>query len=181
MQIIDLFAELSRQHLSINSFVYGKAYEKGPGNNVYPLVWLDDPVQFGSIDNGEIAKALRYTANVDFLGLPADKTEIAAVQDAAFTVGLNFIEKIKETRAALGFGLEGFNGITLSDYYDDDAAGVRFTFTLTAGNPVDRCAEVFDPEKIFTKTSPLPNFLADNPEGCAVFNEKGGLPNFSLT
>lgn len=181
MQIVDLFAELSRQHISIKSFVYGKGYDKGAGNNVYPLVWLDDPIQFSSIDAGEIAKAIRYSTNVDILGIPDNDGEIAIVQDAAFLVGLNFIEKIKESRAVLGFGLEAFNGITLSKYYDDDAAGVRFTFGVTAGNPVDRCAAVFDPTKQFVRGIPLPNFLADNPDGCAVFNEKGGLPNFKLT
>lgn len=180
MQIIDLFAELARQQKKINSFVYGKAYDKGPGNNVYPLIWLDDPILFQSIDVPEVGKALRYTANVDILGLPATKAEIGTVQTAAFNVGLSLAEKIKRARPVFGFGIEGFNGITLSEYYDDDAAGIRFTFVVTQGNSYNLCAEDFDPTKQFSKDEPLPDFLLENPDGCAVFTTKNGLPNFSI-
>lgn len=178
MQIVNFLYELARQHKSINSFVYGKAYKKGAGNHKYPLFWLDDPVSGRS--NGD--NALTWSVNLDVLGLANDPAEIEPVQTAAFTAMLTTFEKIKELRSkGLSlFGVEDFNFISLSDYYDDNAAGMRFSITFTAANPVDRCADDFDPTKQFPNTEALPAFDVEAPNGCAVFADKGGLPNFSV-
>lgn len=178
MQIVNFLYELARQHKRINSFVYGKAYTKGAGNNIYPLFWLDDPVS-GRADGDNV---LTWSVNMDVLGIPATALEVEAVQSAAFDAMLTTFEKIKELRRAGTslFSMGDFNFISLRDYYDDKAAGFRFSFTITQANPVNRCAEDFDPAKQFVKTDALPNFETDVPEGCAVFNDKNGLPNFKL-
>ncbi len=175
MQIVNFFYELARQHKRVNGFMYGKAYEKGAANDAYPLVWLDDPVYGISAGN-----VLRYTVNVDVLDIPANAEEVLSVQDMAFTIGLSMIERIKNVRGVSGFGIDSFNFLTLRDYYDDNAAGVRFTLTVTQANPVNRCAEDFDASKQFPTADALPDFLVDNPDGCAVFSDKAGLPNFTI-
>lgn len=168
MQIVNIFYDLARQHKKIKSFVYGKSYEKGAGNNIYPLVWLDDPIYGNSVKK----PIVQYTVNVDFLGIPANDEDVIAVQTAALNAGLAFNEKLE--------GVERYSFLSLRDYYDDKAAGFRFTFTINKANPVDRCADEFEPDKQFTKVENLPDFKTDNPNGCAVFSNKKGLPNFTI-
>lgn len=174
MEIINYLHELARQHKRIKGFMYGKPNAKGAGNDVYPLVWLDDPILGRSLNPG----VLQYTTNIDFLGIPENDAQVAAVQSEAFVVGLSFAERIKQTRNDTGVSIERFSFVTLRDYYDDMAAGYRFTFLLNQANPTDRCAEDFDLEKEIKRPSAYPDFMADNPSGCTVFSGTKGLPNF---
>jgi len=176
MQIVNLFYELARQHRLIRGFFYGKTYEKGAANEAHPLVWLDDPVYGRSSDH-----TLRYTCNVDILDIPKDDSEVLGIQSSAFNVGLTLAEKIKQTFRVTGFKVEGFSFISLRDYYDNNAAGYRFTYTIIQANPVNRCNDDFDESKQFPAIDELPDFNIDNPQGCAIFKEKGGLPDFKIS
>lgn len=174
MEIVDFIYNLAREHKRIKGFAYGRTYEKGAGNDFYPLVWLDDPIT--GVSEGD--NMIRYTLNIDVLGIPENDTEVLTVQDAAFSAALSIIEKIKQTRKTTQISLDSFSFISLRDYYDDNAAGHRFTVVLKQANPTDRCADDFDPDKQFGKLSGLPSFLVNNPEGCAVFSDVATLPNF---
>lgn len=172
MQIINFFYELARQHVAVKGFIYGRAGGKGAGNEFYPLVWVDDPIYGVAVNN-----TIRYTLNVDILGIPKIDAEIGAVQSAAFLVGLSFVEKIKSIQ---GTGVEGFSFVSLSDYYDNKAAGHRFTYTVVQANPANLCIDYYDPDKVFPKLDGLPDFSVAAPDGCAVFTDKKGLPNFEV-
>lgn len=161
MQIVDLLHEQARQHKAIRGFAYGKSYEKGGEGVAYPLVWVDDPVYMQSVNNG-----LRYTVNFDVLGIPGKRGNVAAVQDAAQAVGLDILERLKQIRTDTGCHPDGFSAVSLRDYYDDNAAGWRFTAYFISANPVPRCAEHFDPEKRLPAVD--------------TFRNKPYLPNFSL-
>lgn len=177
MQIVDFIYNLAREHKRIKGFVYGRAYNKGAGQDMYPLVWLDDPI----LGTSEGDNVIRYTLNIDVLGIPEDApADTLTVQDAAFTAGLSIIEKIKQIRYTSGFSVDSFSFISLSDYYDDNAAGQRFTLSIKQANPVDRCADDFDPTKQFTSLKGLPSFLVANPDGCAIFSDVPTLPNFKI-
>lgn len=178
MQIVNLFYEIARQHKLVKGFRYGKTYEKGAGSDIYPLVWLDDPILGQSVNDATI----RYTVNVDVLGIPKDDADVVAVQSAAQLAGLSFNEKIKEMnrRQEISNRTESFTFVTLRNYYDDDAAGMRFTFSIIGPNPSNLCADYFDPDKQLEKLKTLPDFKTDNPNGCAIFNDKSGLPNFEV-
>lgn len=175
MQIVNFLYELAREHRRVNGFIYGRTYEKGAANEAHPLVWLDDPIYGASAGN-----TIRYTVNVDILGLPANNDEVLSVQGFALDTGLSMIERIKQVRATSGFSCDAFSFVTLRDYYDNNAAGQRFTLTISQANPVDRCADDFDPAKQFPKVGALPDFTVENPDGCAIFNDGTGLPNFKL-
>lgn len=176
MQIVNFFYELARQHKRLKGFTYNKAYRKGAGNSMYPLLWLDDPIAGQAVGDGVI----RWTVNADFLGLPKDADEVPAVQAGAFDAALSLIEQIRKVRATTGVSIEGFNFLSLRDYYDDNAAGYRFTMTLNQANPVNRCLEDFDPAKTFPAMKSLPDFNVDHPDGGAIFSDTKGLPNFKL-
>lgn len=179
MQIVDYFYQLAREHKRINAFYYGKAYEKGAGDTVYPCMWLDDPLNGSLAPGPEVGKGLRWNVNLDILGLPKTLT-VPEVQDAAFSIGLGIVEYSKKIRPQTHVTVESANFISLRDYYDDNAAGWRFSYTLLQINPVNKCAPDWDPDKQFTPTSPLPEFLVANPQGCAIFATKKGLPDFSV-
>jgi len=175
MRIVDFFYELARRHKRIKGFFYGKSYEKGASNEAHPLVWLDDPIYGQSVD-----QTLSYTCNVDILGIPVNDEDVSDVQTAAFDVGLAFAEKINRVYPSTGFKVNGFTFVSLRDYYDNNAAGFRFTYTIVQANPVNRCDDDFDPSKQFPRINALPDFKVENPDGCAVFNEKTGLPDFKI-
>lgn len=176
MQIVNFFYELAREHKLINGFIYGRSYEKGIGNEAHPIMWLDDPITGTSIRN-----TIRYTVNLDILGLPTNDDEVLAVQTAALNTGLSIVERINQVKVVTGLSTDGFSFITLRDYYDNAAAGQRFTINVIAANPVNRCADDFDPSKQFPTVQAMPDFATDNPDGCAIFNDGPGLPNFKLS
>jgi hypothetical protein len=176
MQIVNFFYELARQHKQIKGFFYGKAYEKGAANEAHPLIWLDDPI-YGKSDS----QTLSYTCNVDILGIPENGKDVLDVQTAAFNVGLALAEKIQRIYRFTGFKADGFTFVSLRDYYDNSAAGYRFTYTIVQATPVNRGNDDFDPSKQFSKIDALPEFRVENPDGCAVFIKKTGLPNFKIT
>ncbi len=175
MLIVELFYNLAREHKNIKSFVYGKNYTKGAGNTIYPTVWLDDPILCKVNKNVAL-----YTANVDFLAIPELDRQAVWAQKEMLKIGLDFSEQIKKTRAVSGVSIDYFSFITLRDYYDDKAAGARFTFNLIAPNPANICEDEFDPEKEFERREGLPIFSVYGSDGCAVFSDKKGLPKFDI-
>lgn len=168
--------ELARQHKRIRGFRYDRVGEKGAGNDMYPLVWVDDPLTGFASSEGTVT----YTVNVDILGIPKNDEDVRAVQTAAFDAGLAIYQRLKDTRVATQTTAGGYNFVTLRDYYDDNAAGVRFTYTLVAANPLNRCVEDFDTVKQFPARQDMPDFNTLHPDGCAIFSEKAGLPNFEV-
>lgn len=178
MQIVDFLYNLARQHAQVNGFRYGKPGEKGAGNDAYPLVWVDDPILGQSTGTGA---TIAHTVNVDILGIPTNDAEVKGVQADAYGVGLDFVERTKQLRPTSGFSVERFSFITLREYTDDNGAGVRFTYIINQANPVNRCAENFNPDKQLTTAQALPVFDVDAADGCAVFTDKKGLPNFKTS
>lgn len=176
--IIDFFYNIARENMRIRSFTYGKAFRKGAGTDRYPMMWLDDPLTGGTATDR--LNVLAWTCNLDILGIPNDDDGIAAVQAECFLIGIGIAEHAKRIYRNTGVTISGFRFTSLSHYYDDGAAGYRFTYTVSQANPVDRCANDYDPGKVLVKPSVLPSFITDNPEGCAVFSDSVGLPNFSV-
>lgn len=175
MEIVDLFYNLARTHTLIKGFTYEQPVSKGAGGEAYPLVNMEDPI-LGSSSSGK--RTILYTVNVDILGIPNDETPVKEVQQSALLVGLDFSEQISKIST---FRVDSFSFVSLREYSDNGDAGQRFTFSLMQANPVNRCAEMFDPDKQLENKTGLPSFSTDAPESCVVFNEKSGLPNFTLS
>lgn len=175
MLIVNLFHHLARTHKVMRGFRYDRIAKKGAGTDMYPLTWLDDPVLCTA--GGQQLNVLTYTVNVDILAIPDEGNGVEGIQQAAILAGLEYRERIDDM---LGYEVEDFSFITLRDYTDDDAAGARFTFRMIGANFVDLCAEPFDENKHFTEVHRLPQFSTNDASGCAIFNDKPGLPNFKL-
>lgn len=174
MTIVQLIKEFARTHQNIKSFNYAPVNRMGAGNTVYPTVWVEDPLRL----TGDHKGLQSWEVNVAILGQPGTQAEEPAVQTAAMNIGQRLVKYLNDTRAISAT----YSALTLREYYDDDAAGARYTLRISTVSGLDLCLDPFDPEKQLQGVAVnLPQFDLEDPEGCAVFAEKvGALPNFTL-
>lgn len=177
--IVDILYELARQHKGIKGFMYDSVNEIGNGSEVYPLLWLEDPVLLNCV----AANIIKIDFNFTITEVPAGNAEAKEIQDRCFASGLAIIEKLREIKNRTLLSVEDFSAVSLRRYYDNNAAGYRFSVTVSRVNPQNLCEldEIFDPAKEFPKIDSLPKFDTSNKDGCAIFTDKPGLPKFDLT
>lgn len=175
--MIKLLFNLAREHKAVKAFRYARGGGKGSGVDAYPIVWVDDAVIRRKASNG----VDNVTINFDVLltvkrGQNKLQTDfnVEDAQAKAYLIGRSFIQKIDDTYKHT---IQSYQSLSLSQYTDDDAAGQRFTITVTDTVPLDLCAEFYDPDKEIDTTSPLPEYSTEGAKGCIVFN-KEGLPDY---
>lgn len=176
--IINTFRQLAKSHKTIQSFYYNKNYELGEGNEAHPLLWLEDPIMGNN--TGTNGSVFTNSVNFSVLFVPAKGDDIAHLQSLAFSIGLNMIERIKQNRHSYFTIKPDWNYLTLSDYYDNDCAGCRFSCTLVTKNISDLCLleEQFDDEKEFEDTNTINDFDITVKSNCETFVNK--LPDFNI-
>lgn len=173
--IVETFKTQARQHKTIKAFMYGRNYEQGSGKDRHPLFWLEDPMMGRNQSN-----TFANTVNFSILFAPKAADSIEELQNLAFSIGLNIIERIKaDTRSPIGI-LPDWTYLTLTDYYDDSACGCRFTVNFTQRNMQNLCLidEQFDAEKEFEQKQSLSDFNISASNSCEIFTSK--LPDFNL-
>lgn len=170
--IISLFYNQAREHKSIRSFYYNRSYELGSGNEQHPVFWLEDPIMGRNQDH-----VFTNTVNFSVLFVPKDDSEVAILQNLAFSIGLNILERIKMDDNRTVSVLPSWTYLTLRNYYDNNACGCRFTVELVQRNMQDLCLidEQFDIDKDFQDNVALNNFKINSN---ATFTNK--LPVFDL-
>lgn len=173
--IIDTFRQQAREHKTIRAFYYNRTYEQGSGKEMYPLFWLEDPLVGRNQDN-----VFRSSANFSILFVPTQKDNVEELQNMAFSIGLNILERIKADSDALIGILPDWTYLTLRDYYDDGACGCRFSVNFTQRNMQDLCLinEQFDADKEFDVKRGLEEFDISPANTCEIFSNK--LPEFNL-
>lgn len=174
--IVDIFYNQAREHKLIKAFYYNRNYELGSGKDVYPLFWLEDPLRGNNNNN-------TFTNSVDFsiLFVPVSEESVGHLQNLAFSTGLNIIERIKRDSNTLGISIiPDWSFITLRDYYDDNAAGCRFSVNFTQMNMQNLCLidEQFDADKEFGNNEALKNISLSPSNTCEIFVNK--FPDFDL-
>lgn len=174
--IINIFYNQAREHKLIKAFYYNRNYELGSGKEAYPLFWLEEPLTGRNRDN-----VFSNSANFSILFLPDKEHSVAQLQNLAFSTGLNILERIKKNSNTLGISIApDWNYLTLSDYYDDNACGCRFSVNFTQMNMQNLCLidDQFDPDKAFENESLLKDFNVAPANTCEIFANK--LPDFDL-
>lgn len=174
--ITNIFRNQAREHKTIKAFYYNRNYELGSGKDHYPLLWLDDPIMGNNRNN-----LFFNTVNFSVLFLPHKEQSLAQLQSLAFSIGLNIIERIKKHGNELGISIQpDWSYLTLSDYYDDNACGCRFTVNFTQANMQNLCLidEQFDADKQFDNESLLSDFNISPASNCEIFTNK--FPVFDL-
>ena len=174
-EIIDILFELARQHQAIRAFRYDASVEAGTGAEPYPLLWIEDPILANNTD----ARLLRLDFNFSVTEIPDTKSAIKPIQERCFAIGLSIIEKLRKIQHSTLLSVNSFSAVTLRNYYDNAAAGVRFSVAASRLNPQNLCRldEQFDPHKTFPSAQDLPGFGLS---GYAVFADKPELPSFNL-
>ncbi len=173
--IIDIFRTQARQHKTIRAFYYNRSYELGSGKETHPLFWLEDPVTGRNQDN-----VFTNSVNFSVLFLPTTEESVSRLQNLAFSIGLNILERIKKNQSS-GISIRpDWTYTTLRNYYDNNACGCRFSVNFTMVNMQNLCLidEQFDDEKEFENPSVLSGFELPETGNMEIF--EGKLPNFDI-
>lgn len=172
--LIDIFRTQAREHKTIRSFVYNRNAEQGSGREQHPLLWMEDPV-FGRNEGNVFVNAVNFSV----LFVPKADDSVAELQNLAFSIGLNIIERIKQQDNGVSLRPD-WTFVTLRDYYDNGACGCRFSVNLVQQNIQNLCLidEQFDADSNFHIDKAIPDFSVNPANNCEVFVSK--FPEFDL-
>ena len=189
-KVIETFYDLSKQHKLIRSFVYDRVSKgMGTGEKNYPQCFLEDPIYI--LDSTPLDGKVYVTVNFDITCLPhafsnynvKQLTEVEC-ENVCHQIALHYVARLrnlnKDFDTRNGVEVAKFSFVTLRNWGDDKAAGVRCTIRLAVDNDIQLCDldEHFDPEKEFDLGKLLDDVDTDNAHGCTNFSYK--LPRIRL-
>jgi hypothetical protein len=196
--IIRTFYNVAREHKLVRQFKYDRLSKgAGIGEENHPLVFLEDPIYVSdsTLNDGSV----RCTVNFDVVMTPqafenynSRQLSPEECQTVAHAIALNFVAKLKdieknydlydENEYNTSIHVLSYSFVTLRNWYDNNAAGVRCTMVISVDNPIDYCdlEEHFNPEKEFDLGELLQPIDTDGAAGCVdvAFNYK--LPKITL-
>ena len=189
--IVNKFYGLSEKHKLIRGFKYGSLSKRsGIGEDAYPLCFLESPIYIGdaTLTTGFITVSVNFDIVAtqqlleNWLGIERPSEEL--LQQFCYEIALNYIAKMRrdtkegETQDEVA----EYNFVTLTNWKDDNACGIRCTIKLNIPNPINYCDvdEHFDPEKTFDFDKMLPDFTTDDADGCILFQKESLLPKIDL-
>lgn len=189
-KIIDTFYDLAKQHKLIRSFAYDRVSKgMGTGEKQYPQFFLEDPIYIN--DSTPTTGQTLCTVNFDITCLPQafsnwDVRQLteAECQNVCHQIGLHIVAKLRalnmEFDTRIGMEVVKYSFMTLRNWGDDKAAGVRCTIQLALDNDIQLCDldMHFDSEKEFDLGNLLDNIDTDDAYGCTTFDYK--LPKIKL-
>ena len=188
--IITTFYGLAKEHKLIRSFVYDRVSKgMGTGEKNYPQFFLEDPIYIG--DSTPLDGKVVATINFEITCLPqafsnynVKQLTEEECQNVCHQIALHIIARLRELNkdfdTRTGVDILSFSFLTLRNWGDDKAAGVRCTLKVSVDNDIQLCnlEEHFDPDKEFDLGSLLDDIDTDNAYGCSTFDYK--LPNIKL-
>jgi hypothetical protein len=169
----------------------------GIGEENHPLVFLEDPIYVGdsTLSDGSV----RCTVNFDVVMTPqalenfnVKQLSPEECQTIAHSIALNFVAKLKdissnyeeydENEYNTSIKVISYSFITLRNWYDNNAAGVRCTMLITVDNPINYCdlEEHFDPSKEFDLGELLQPINTDDAQGCVDVSFDYKFPKITL-
>ena len=188
--IIDTFYGLSKEHKLVRSFIYDRiSKKKGTGEQLYPSVFLEDPIYIRS--SKPMDGKVPVQVNFDITCLPhafnnynVKQLTEEECQNICHQIALHFVAKLRqdnrEWETRNGVEVNDYSFITLRNWGDDNASGIRCTLNLLVDSDIQLCDidEHFDPEKEFDLGRLLDDVDTDNAAGCVTFDYK--LPKIKL-
>lgn len=189
-KIIDTFQDLARQHKLIRSFKYDRISKgMGSGEKNYPMMFLEDPIMVG--DSTPTTGQTICTVNFDITCLPHafsnyDVRQLTEeeCQNVCHQIALHMVARLRELNSDYdtrnGIEVLRYSFVTLRNWGDDKASGVRCTLRLVVDNDIQLCdlEEHFDAEKEFDLGKLLDDVDTDNASGCVEMSYK--LPKIKL-
>ena len=196
--IIRTFYNIAKEHKLVRQFKYDRLSKgSGIGEENHPLVFLEDPIYVGdsTLSDGSV----RCTVNFDVVITPqafenynTRQLSVEECQTVAHSIALNFVAKLKdisnnydeydEEKYNTSIKVISYSFITLRNWYDNNAAGVRCTMLITVDNPINYCDldEHFDPSKEFDLGELLQPINTDDAQGCINVSFDYKLPKITL-
>ena len=178
--VIETFYDLSKQHKLIRSFVYDRVSKgMGTGEKNYPQCFLEDPIYILDSTPFDITCLPHAFSNYNVKQLSEEECENVCHQ-----IALHYVARLRELNKDFdtrnGVEVVKFSFVTLRNWGDDKAAGVRCTIRLAVDNDIQLCDldEHFDPTKEFDLGKLLDDVDTDNAHGCVEFDYK--LPKITL-
>ena len=177
-KIIDTFYDLARQHKLIRSFVYDRVSKgMGTGEKNYPQFFLEDPIYIN--DTTPTTGQTLATVSFDITCLPQAFSNFNVrqltedeCQNVCHQIALHIIAKLRsknlEYETRIGMEVVKYSFMTLRNWGDDKAAGIRCTVQLALDNDIQLCDldEHFDSEKVFDLGNLLNDINTDNAHDC---------------
>lgn len=189
-KIVTTFYDLAKQHKLIRSFKYDRVSKgMGTGEKLYPQFFLEDSIyiNYESVLTGQTL----CTINFDITCLPqafsnynVEQLTEEECQNICHQIALHIIAKLRannrEFDTRVGVEVISFSFVTLRNWGDDKASGVRCTLKVAVDNDIQLCDldEHFDPEKEFNLGNLLSDINTDDAYGCETFDYK--LPKITL-
>lgn len=196
--IIRTFYNIAREHKLVRQFKYDRLSKgSGVGEENHPLVFLEDPIYVNdsTLSDGSV----RCTVNFDVVMTPqafenfnTRQLSVEECQTVAHSIALNFVAKLKdisinydeydEEEYNTSIKVISYSFITLRNWYDNNAAGVRCTMLITVDNPINYCdlEEHFDPSKEFDLGELLQPINTDDAQGCVDVSFDYKFPKITL-
>ena len=196
--IIRTFYNIAKEHKLVRQFKYDRLSKgSGIGEENHPLVFLEDPIYIG--DSTLTDGSVRCTVNFDVVLTPqafenfnVKQLSAEECQSVAHSIALNFVAKLKdiqknydkydEEKYNTTISVLSYSFMTLRDWYDNNASGVRCTMLISLANPIDYCnlEEHFDENKEFDLGELLQPIDTDNAEGCSDVTFGYKFPTINL-
>lgn len=196
--IIRTFYNIAKEHKLVRQFKYDRLSKgSGIGEENHPLVFLEDPIYVSdsTLNDGSV----RCTVNFDVVMTPQafenyNRRQLTPeeCQTVAHSIALNFVAKLRdisnnyenydENEYNTSIKVISYSFITLRNWYDNNAAGVRCTMVISVDNPINYCdlEEHFDPDKEFDLNELLQPINTDDAQGCYDVSFDYKLPKFTL-
>lgn len=189
--VIDTFYQLSKEHKLVRQFIYDRvSKKKGTGEQIYPQVFLEDSIYIKT--SSPMDGKVPVQVNFDVTCLPhafnnynVEQLTVEECQNVCHQIALHFVAKLRQDNMTFetrnGVEVDDYSFMTLRNWGDDNAAGVRCTLNLLVDSDIQLCDidEHFDPEKEFDLGKLLNDVNTDDATGCsATFSYK--LPQIKL-
>lgn len=196
--IIRTFYNISREHVLVRQFKYDRLSKgSGIGEENHPLVFLEDPIYVSdsTLNDGSV----RCTVNFDVVMTPQafenyNRRQLTPeeCQTVAHSIALNFVAKLKdisnnyeeydEDEYNTSIRVVSYSFMTLRNWYDNNASGVRCTMIISLDNPINYCDldEHFNPDKEFDMGDLLQPINTDDAQGCYDVSFDYKLPQINF-
>ena len=136
--VIDILRDISLRHKGVRTFKYqGEVYNNSQNNHKYYQVYVDTVSRH---DLNIASNVFKADFEIYILGFVGDDTTVLEVQNNAYTIACDIMAYIDNNREYSNIlSVYDYSILTLSNYTDDNASGVKLSLTLRMPSPVILC------------------------------------------
>lgn len=169
-QIVEILRDLFLRYKEVRTFQYKDdlLFNAQPNERSYQVFVDDTSYHRLNITTGVFIAEY----NITILRTPSKDESILAIQDYAYSMACNILEKLDYTEEFMGVvRVHDYSIITLSHVTDNDSAGVRLTVELETPNPANLCDdENWNDEPYSGDTEPVLSGITYNEIGTITVN-----------